>query len=229
MIEPIFFGRGAAFYPAEGNTNAYFRRGEELFFLDFGEAAFAHAAPMLDRKDYRRATVLLTHLHADHAGSLPSLCSYMAMVLRMPLRIVHPSPAVLDFLRVTGIDPAFYEWLPELPAGEAVTAEAHSVQHARDMDCYGYVLSDGDGAIYFSGDAHEPPAAVLSAFLDGRIARLYHDTASHESAGHCYYGTLARLIPPERRGDVFCMHLDCDCEARLREMGFSVVRVGQGA
>ena len=225
MIDLTFFGRGAAFYPVFHNTNAYFRTGEELYFLDFGESTFERAAPILDQTDYRHATVLLTHLHADHAGSLPSLCSYMAMVLHMPLRIVHPSPAVLDFLRITGIDPSFYEWLPALPDGDPVSASAYPVQHAKDMSCYGYVLSDGKDRIYFSGDAHEPPQAVLSDFLSGKIARLYHDTASHESQGHCYYGTLCKLIPPERRKEVFCMHLDGDYENLLLQKGFSVVRI----
>ena len=43
-MELKFLGRGAAFYPAFGNTNAFFTQGEDLFFLDFGEAAFEYAA-----------------------------------------------------------------------------------------------------------------------------------------------------------------------------------------
>ena len=36
---------------------------------------------------------------------------------------------------------------------------------------------------------------------------------------------LCDLIPPERRKDVFCMHLDGDYESLLAQMGFSVVQV----
>ena len=44
-MELKFLGRGAAFYPAFGNTNAFFAQSEDLFFLDFGEAAFEKAVP----------------------------------------------------------------------------------------------------------------------------------------------------------------------------------------
>ena len=42
-MELTFLGRGAAFYPAFGNTNAFFLSGGDLFFLDFGESAFEKA------------------------------------------------------------------------------------------------------------------------------------------------------------------------------------------
>ena len=64
---------------------------------------------------------------------------------------------------------------------------------------------------------------VAQGYLEGKIARLYHDTASHESAGHCCYRRLAERIPPEKRAGVNCMHLDGDYAGMLREMGFSVV------
>ena len=39
MFDLKFLGRGAAFCPAFGNTNAFFEMEEDLFFLDFGESA----------------------------------------------------------------------------------------------------------------------------------------------------------------------------------------------
>ena len=73
MINLKFLGKGAAFYPVFGNTNAFFEKDGDLFFLDFGESAFEKAVRLLDLTAYRHVYVLITHLHADHAGSLASL------------------------------------------------------------------------------------------------------------------------------------------------------------
>ncbi len=222
MIRLHFFGKGAAFYPAFGNTNAWFTAGGGLFFLDFGEAAFEKAARLPELRACAEVTVLLTHLHADHAGSLPSLCSYCALVLGKKVTVVHPARAVVDFLTITGISPDFYTWLPALPEDAPVRALAVPVRHAADMACYGWRVSDGEETVYFSGDAAEPPREIVRDFLAGAIGRVYHDTASRESAAHCWVGRLEAAFPPERRGDVYCMHLDSDCEAALRAKGFSV-------
>ena len=50
MFDLKFLGRGAAFYPAFGNTNAFFEMGEDLYFLDFGEAAFERVTRLFDLK-----------------------------------------------------------------------------------------------------------------------------------------------------------------------------------
>ena len=223
MIPLHFFGKGAAFYPAFGNTNAWFTAGEELFFLDFGEAAFEKAVKLPELTACRKITVLLTHLHADHAGSLPSLCSYCAMVLGRHVNIVYPTRAVVDFLTITGICPDFYTWMTDLPEDSPIRVRALPVQHAKDMACFGYEITDGEETIYFSGDAAEPPAEVIDAFLAYRIARLYHDTSSHESSSHCWYKRLEAAIPQEHRSRVFCMHLDGDYADMLHALGFSVV------
>ena len=223
-MELSFFGRGAAFYPAFGNTNAFFEEDGDLFFLDFGESAFEKAVRLLDLTKYRHIWVLLTHLHADHAGSLASLCSYTHLVLGLTIRVVHPVNTVVQLLTLEGIGGDLYEYLPALPKDCPVQAEPCPVRHAADMQCFGYVLRTGDDAVYFSGDATDLPAPVRDAFLRGDIRRLYHDTASHDSAAHCWYKRLEAAIPPDRRKDVFCMHLDCDCEKELKELGFSVVQ-----
>ena len=222
-MELRFFGRGAAFYPAFGNTNAYFTEGEDLFFLDFGESTFEKAVRLLDLKSYRRIYVLLTHLHADHAGSLASLCSYTHIVLGLTIFVVHPVDTVIKLLRLEGIGDDLYHYMPALPADCPVSAQFVPVQHAADMQCFGYILRTANDSLYFSGDAARLPDEVRQQFLSGEIRRVYHDTASHESQAHCWYKRLEEDIPLERRGDVYCMHLDGDYADRLQELGFRVV------
>ncbi len=223
-MELKFFGRGAAFYPVWGNTNAFFTEDNDLYFLDFGESTFEKAVRMLDLKAYRRIFVLLTHLHADHAGSLASLCSYTHLVLGITIYVVHPVDTVVKLLRLEGIGDELYHYLPKLPENCAVEADACPVQHAADMQCFGYNLRTREDAVYFSGDAAELPENILHLFLEGKIKRLYHDTSSHDSPAHCWYKRLEKAIPPERRKDVYCMHLDGDYEDMLKDLGFSVVQ-----
>ena len=224
-MELRFFGRGAAFYPAFGNTNACFEQDGDLFFLDFGESTFEKAVRLLDLRSYRNIYVLITHLHADHAGSLASLCSYTHLVLGLAIHVVHPLETVKQLLTLEGIGPDLYHYLPKLPEDCPVTAEAYPVRHAEDMQCFGYLLRTRDDSLYFSGDAADVPADILKGYLCGDIRRLYHDTASHDSKAHCWYQRLVDRIPAEKRSNVWCMHLDGDYEDMLRSLGFSVVQV----
>ena len=223
MMNLRFFGKGAAFYPAFGNTNAFFEKDGDLFFLDFGESTFEKAVRLLDMASYRHVYVLITHLHADHVGSLASLISYTACVLHMKVTVVHPVETIVQLLTLEGISRDFYTYADRLPDACPVQARPVEVRHARDMKCFGYELSDGEETIYFSGDAADVPQRVVQGYLEGCIARIYHDTASHESESHCWYRRLEAAFPPEKRSGVYCMHFDGDTIAQMRALGFSVV------
>ena len=163
MMNLRFLGKGAAFYPAFGNTNAFFEKDGDLFFLDFGESAFEKAVRLLDLASYRHVYVLITHLHADHVGSLASLISYTACVLHMKVTVVHPVDTIVQLLTLEGISKDFYTYADRLPEACPVQARPVEVRHARDMKCFGYELDDGEETIYFSGDAADVPQSVTSA------------------------------------------------------------------
>lgn len=224
MQELQFLGVGASFYPILGNTNAFFETDGDLFFLDFGEAAYEKVVRRFDLKAYRHIYVILTHLHADHVGSLASLLSYAHCVLGIEVAVVHPIDTVTKLLSLLGIAPDFYRYLPTLPDNCPVSITPYDVPHAADMRAFGYVLRQGREAVYYSGDAADVPEPVLKDFLAGRIARMYQDTASHSSSSHCLYTHLEALIPAEYRARVFCMHLDGDYAHMLRAHGFSVAQ-----
>ena len=224
MLKLHFLGRGAAFYPVFRNTNAFFEKGKNLFFLDFGESAFAQVAAALPLKEYEKIYVLLTHLHADHSGSLASMTSYLYFVLHKKLTIVHPEDTVVRLLALQGVGTECYEYLPDLPQDTGICAEPVPVQHALDIHAYGYRLTCDGETLYYSGDAAQLPPSVLEDFLSGKISHIYHDTASHPSDSHCYYQRPVDAIPPALRSRVSCMHLDCDMEQQLRALGFDVVQ-----
>ena len=71
-----FFGCGSAFNPAMGNTSAWFEMDGCLFLVDCGETVYELLMKRSNLREYRQIYVLLTHLHADHVGSLGSLISY---------------------------------------------------------------------------------------------------------------------------------------------------------
>ena len=227
MLDLKFLGRGAAFYPVAGNTNAFFEADGDLFFLDFGESAFEKVYRMFDLKRYRHIYVLLTHLHADHAGSLASLISYTHCMLKIHITVVHPLDTVVRLLALQGISTSFSRYLPALETDCPVKAKPVEVPHAEDMRAFGYLVTHAGETLYFSGDSAVFPEEVAKAYMEGKIARIYHDTSSHESSAHCCYQQLAQRIPKEKRAYVYCMHLDDDYAGMLREMGFSVVEAVQ--
>ena len=223
MFDIKFLGKGAAFYPQFGNTNGFFAKNSDIFFTDFGESAYEKALRLVKPYEYGHTYVLLTHLHADHCGSLASLISYMYFTKGKKVTVVHPETTIMDLLALQGISRDYYDYTPELPPEAGFGLEFIKVIHADAISAYGMLLADEDETVYYSGDAAYLPADICERFLNGDIRRIYHDTASHESAAHCWYKRLVDAVPQNKRGDVYCMHFDSDCVDMIKELGFSVV------
>lgn len=225
-MELNFLGKGCAFYPLYGNTCAYFVHGKELYLLDCGESAFEQLYKKINLGEIERAYVIVTHLHADHVGSLGTMISYFFCVLHKPVYVIHPETTIVDLLTLEGIDKAGYEYCTRLPEnGAGLSAEPIEVKHAEDMKCYGYLLRDSEECIFYSGDSAMVPEKVRKLFLAGEIDRIYHDTATQPSDHHGFYERLEEVIPVEKRGQVYCMHLDSPCEGMLMAKGFRIVEV----
>lgn len=226
-MELTFLGKGAAFYPAYGNTAAYFCEGKVLYLIDCGETVFEKLIQKGILAEVEVVYVLVTHLHADHVGSLASLISYLFYKKKIRAAVIHPEPTIVQLLTLEGIDSDIYRYHPVMPDNPAgIEARPVPVKHVHNMNCYGYLIRDRAECIYYSGDASDIPPEVLSDFLSGVISRLYQDTAVEDSGHptHCSYQRMEQLIPPAMRRNVFCMHLDGACEGILAESGFQVVK-----
>ena len=225
-----FIGKGSAFYPPYGNTGAYMLCKKSLYLLDCGEMAFDFLYHHIDLDAVDRVYVILTHLHADHVGSLGTLISYFYCLRKLRIDVIHPEDTVVRLLALEGLETDAYRYSAQLGENEGgLRAAPVKVRHVDNMECYGYLLSDGQETIYYSGDACEIPEGVREMFLTGEVARMYQDTSTHDSQNpsHCFYGKLEAAIPPEHRDRVYCMHLDSPCEELLREKGFRIAEVSE--
>ena len=80
-MELKFTGIGAAYYPVLGSNCAFFEHDNCLYLIDCGESTFRAMFSRNEIYDYDNIVVLLTHLHADHIGSLGSFLSFCKNVL----------------------------------------------------------------------------------------------------------------------------------------------------
>ena len=225
MAEVIFLGRGAGYKPSLGPTAAYFREGTRLYLIDCGTSAFERLDRMGAFGGVCAITVFISHLHADHAGSLGILLEYCSDVLRIRPVLVHPGRSILAYLDITGTSRESYTWRADYKSADenGVRAVFYPVTHVPGMDCYGYLISTAtQDSFYFSGDAVDIPSEILSRLYDGSLDCVYQDTASTDSKSHCALEKLKALVPEAYRSHVYCVHLDTEEPDAFLEAGFRI-------
>jgi phosphoribosyl 1,2-cyclic phosphodiesterase len=228
-MELTFLGTGSAFNPEMGNTSAYFLAGKRLVLLDCGETVFSIVKDLPVYRACDEVLVLVTHLHADHVGSLGSLISYSYYLARKPVTVAHPTDSIVSLLDLLGVDRSVYGFLPlrageEADLGGGFAATPLEVEHVPAMRCFGYLISDGSGKTWYSGDARTIPAEIFEGLKNGSIDRIYQDAGNkgREDPTHAGLAYLEAVIPPSLRSRVVCMHLDYDYRELLISKGFGV-------
>lgn len=226
-MELQFTGCGAAYYPCLGSNTAFFVKQDHLFLIDCGESTFCRMEARDEIRRCSRITVLITHLHADHIGSLGSFVSYCGSVLNKRVTVAAQDQTIQQILRLMGVPEDRYDFTmdfsQEFEQGLRITPVP--VKHANDMKCCGFLLEEDGQTIYFSADAAELPEAVLCGFKSGKIHKMYHDCTflTEESPSHCSLKRLSEYIPPKMRNRVYCMHFGGDFIPQIREAGFQTV------
>ena len=102
------------------------------------------------------------------------------------------------------------------------------VSHTDSMNSYGFILSNNNESLYYSGDANQIPVNILNKFLMRDIKNIYQDTCGvdYKGNGHMYIGKLEKAIPEHLREFVYCMHIDKFMdENELITKGFKTVSI----
>lgn len=238
-----FTGDGSALNSFRGNNSAFIKDNNELLLIDCG---FDVLDRLINEKiltsDVTKITVLITHLHPDHVGSLSNLILYahFNMKLSSQIHVIAVDNNIVQLLKFMGVTLDLYAYTNLNYVGyisdSALLLDVRSVRvrHVKDMISVGYMMkvaASGETKwIYFSGDSNNLPIKVLELLKKGSIAEIYQDTCGidYDNNPHMSLEKLSKEVPIKYRDRVYCMHIDNtlkDIVYKIKELGFQTVNV----
>ncbi|MGL5066297.1 MAG: MBL fold metallo-hydrolase [Sarcina sp.] len=229
-----FLGKGSAFNTELLNNSAFVKNNNKLLLIDCGGMIFDRLKELKLLEGIESIDVIITHIHPDHVGSLGDLIFYAHYILEKKVRVFHPSKQLPRLLKLLGVKEEIYElnssftFKIEGLYQNSTEIEFVEVSHTDSMDSYGFILSNGEQSLYYSGDSNQIPVNILNEFLVRNIENIYHDTCGvdYKGNGHMYIGKLESAIPKHLREFVHCMHLDKFMnEDELIEKGFKTLAI----
>lgn len=232
-----FLGRGAAFYPIEGNNSAYFIENNELFLIDCGETVFESIYKRDILKDIKNVNIMITHTHADHIGSIGSLVMYCYFNLNTPVNIIMKKDAkhiknINMVMDGCGVNHEAYKYINEEEFDNKYetfkSIRYQETTHSSKFACYSLIFETNDGTLYYSGDSNDITYIKKLIESNTKIDKLFVDTNTSPNldTGHLYIGLLDETIPQDLRNKVYCMHVNSsECITKAKELGFNVVDV----
>ena len=216
MNKPItFLGKDSGF--GFQNTSAYAIVDNRLLLIDCGYTVFSQLQEHNLFSKISGIDVIITHMHADHVGSLSQLALYSYFVLKIPINIITECSDIDNFLTITGVER--YWQIPGFP-NERYTRNNNFVtfiptDHVGPrLDCYGFSATINGTHIVYTGDT-----TTLEPFIPylDKNSILFAD-ASYAGGAHLKLEDNLHLLNHLSQNDVsvFLMHLDD--EQKIREI-----------
>jgi phosphoribosyl 1,2-cyclic phosphodiesterase len=212
-----FIGTGSAFNTEQGNTAAFIRKRRSLLLIDCGGTVFQRLQELNLLADLEQLHIILTHTHSDHAGSLGDLIFYAFYILHLKPVIIFPERKLLiQLLECLGVTSSMYDFKSDFKLSPdewsfvGAGLRIIRVPHVDAIPAFGFILKLKEKCLYYSGDASDIPAEIIQMLGNGELDLLYQDTSGIDYEGnvHLSLQRLVKLIPPELRGRVYCIHHD---------------------
>lgn len=183
-----FVGTGGAFEPHKGNASAIIEHNGTKVLIDSGYATLERLIEKDLVKDLDH--ILITHLHGDHVGSLPTLLAYAKIVLDKDLPIIYATEEhkeqIHEFLTITWEDKrAHYVPMTDFPWMGFIDTFG---QHVEAKQTFAYHFTDGDDIIFYSGDLGR--IETVEAFLNentGKSIKIFLDVNKKGGVAHVNY------------------------------------------
>ncbi|MEN8905706.1 MAG: MBL fold metallo-hydrolase [Clostridiales bacterium] len=212
-----FIGIGSAFNTTLGNTSAYIKKGDNLLLIDCGGTVFSNLMGNNILDELKKITIIITHTHSDHIGSLGDLIFYVHYILKIKPNVVYPEKKIMEnLLGLMGVNKELYKIIDEKEVNldflfyEKCRIKFLRSSHVDDISSYSFIIKYKDIKYYYSSDSNKISDEILSMFKNSVIDYIYQDTCGIEYSENVHLSLmkLKEIIPETMRHRVYCMHYD---------------------
>ena len=201
-----FLGFGSGRSPLYGSNSAYMMLpGGGMLLMECGETVYQILNENKDFASAKWLTIIMSHTHDDHCGSLGMVVTEAYLRTGMPVNIIYcglPQRRLIrQLLNVFGVPCDYYRLLSARRVNndrftqittfgtDAMHVRMVRTQHVPEIPCYSITINyftrnlDGHPIIYWSGDTHEPMNAALTITMSKDV-QVYHEVSSAHGEHH---------------------------------------------
>lgn len=216
-----FIGIGGAFYNELGCNAAYIREDDKILFIDYGLDTFDKTLKYNLLKDVKEIYVVITHMHGDHIGGLPTFIQYAAIILNIKVKILKNSTNftsdLTTFLDLTAVDKSFYEFATEDSFNFSFNISLKKTKHTPMLECYSIIFTKDGKKTLYTGDSNEIEY-LKEVVNDPEFEDVYTEIGEAISV-HMDYKEILKLD----KSKITLMHLEGpELHSKIKDKGFNI-------
>lgn len=154
-----FIGIGGAFYTDLGCNSAYIKEDDKILFIDCGLDTFDKIVKYNLLDNIKEIYVIITHLHGDHVGGLPTFIQYAAIAFNIQVKILNNSTSftsdLISLLNITAVDQTYYNVVERDEFNFDFDIQLKRTTHTPMLECYSVLFTKNNKNTLYTGDSND--------------------------------------------------------------------------